>query len=70
MIPSKAPAPPSRDFKHTSSTANLTTRDYFAAAAMQGELSCQTAESGWRGDLDALARYSYKIADAMLKARK
>jgi hypothetical protein len=53
-----------------SAASNLTTRDYFAAKAMQGELACQTQADGdtWN-DLDRLAQRAYRIADAMLKAR-
>lgn len=49
----------------------IRTRDYFAAKALQGELSCQTNEMEWlEQDFFRLAERSYKIADAMLKARK
>ena len=47
----------------------MSLRDYFAAKAMQGELSSQTDESVWTRT-DGLARRAYVIADAMLKARK
>lgn len=44
----------------------MTLRDYFAAKAMQGMLAACT---GWSGaDQDRLAKTSYKMADAMLKA--
>ena len=46
----------------------MTLRDYFAAKAMQGMLAACT---GWSGaDQDRLAKTSYKMADAMLKARE
>ena len=41
----------------------MTLRDYFAAKAMQGLLK----EFGWNDD--SLAKQSYEVADAMLKAR-
>lgn len=63
------PAPPSLPFEHLSATSNLTTRDYFAAKAMQGELTCQGEGFGQWTDLDRLAQRAYLIADAMLKAR-
>jgi hypothetical protein len=41
-------------------------RDYFAAKAMQGLVE----NANWRGmPEDALAKESYKLADAMMKAR-
>lgn len=48
--------------------AGMTLRDYFAAAAMQGELSSQHGMSQWT-DYQRLAEVAYKAADAMLKAR-
>jgi hypothetical protein len=42
----------------------MSLRDWFAGQAMQGELS-----SGSRQDFDDLADVSYRMADAMLKAR-
>jgi hypothetical protein len=45
----------------------MTLRDYFAAKAMQGLVE----NANWRGmPEDALAKESYKLADAMLKARQ
>ena len=43
----------------------MTLRDYFAAKAMQGLLSATKTSDG-----EMIARDSYKMADAMLKARK
>lgn len=43
----------------------LTMRDYFAAKAMQGLLA-----SSVKGSEDQFAEYSYKVADAMLRARE
>ena len=49
----------------------MTLRDYFAAKAMQGELSAQCEESGhYAPDGKALADRCYAFADAMLKARE
>ena len=43
----------------------MTLRDYFAAKAMQGLLSATKTSDG-----EMIARDSYKMADAMLKARQ
>jgi hypothetical protein len=43
----------------------MTLRDYFAAKALQGLLACAEAD----GTNDDFARWAYKYADAMLKAR-
>jgi len=43
----------------------MTLRDYFAAKAMQGLLS-----SDVNAPLETFAKQSYKVADAMLKARE
>jgi hypothetical protein len=45
-------------------------RDYFAAKAMQGFISTMNPTSSLGGAEDYTAKESYKIADAMLKARK
>ena len=45
----------------------MTLRDYFAAKAMQGMLS---ENSGIRYPTDELAKFAYKVADAMMKARE
>ena len=47
----------------------MTLRDYFAAKAMEGQLSCQSEESGFYVDFDKLSANCYEIADAMLEAR-
>ena len=53
---------------------DMTLRDYFAAAAMQGNLAAQSEEFGvYTADGKSqalLCRESYAIADAMLEARK
>jgi len=43
----------------------MTLRDYFAAAAMQGMLADAEGESN-----DSIARYSYDLADAMIRERE
>jgi hypothetical protein len=43
----------------------MTLRDYFAAKAMQADISADT----WGGDYEATALQSYAVADAMLEAR-
>jgi hypothetical protein len=45
--------------------SGMTLRDYFAAKALQGLLACSEAD----GTNDDFARWAYKYADAMLKAR-
>ena len=47
--------------------SGMTLRDYFAAEAMQGMLS---EISGIRYPNDELSKFSYAVADAMLKARE
>lgn len=44
----------------------MTLRDYFAAKAMQGYLIAP--DTGW--NFDEIVAASYKMADAMLEARK
>ena len=49
----------------------MSLRDYFAAKAMQGELSAQGGNSrSWDYDYEALAIRCYDIAEEMLKARE
>ena len=47
--------------------AGMSLRDYFAAKAMQGYMS-RTLIDGF--DEDVIAEMSYKVADAMMKARE
>lgn len=47
----------------------MTLRDYFAASALQGILSCQSEEAGFYQANNA-AKEAYELADAMLEARK
>ena len=55
------------------SVGGLSIRDYFAAAALQGNLASQSNEAGiyTGGDCwEKAAKDSYRAADAMLAARK
>lgn len=47
----------------------MTLRDYFAAKAMQG-LQANPADEVMNMGFDAIAKYAYEQADAMLEARK
>ena len=48
----------------------ISQRDYFAAKAMQPFLD-QLIKQGWvSDDLETVAETSYRVADAMLKARE
>jgi hypothetical protein len=44
----------------------MTLRDYFAAKAMQTIMAWDDDDNNW----DEYAKYAYKAADAMLKARE
>jgi len=48
----------------------MTLRDYFAAKAMLGYAQYRAANSMFVYSNDELAKESYEIADAMLKARQ
>ena len=54
----------------------MTLRDYLAAKAMQGIISLGSNYTYTKEDMDsgtpadAIARYSYQVADAMLKERE
>lgn len=61
------PAFPAMHYDLADNEHGLTMRDYFAAKAMQGMLS---ENSGIRYSNDDLGRFSYELADAMLKARE
>ena len=69
MQDKNTPAFPQNDRVATAiSIANsqgMTLRDYFAAKALQGLLSNRNAEAA----IDEFAKKSYRMADAMLKAR-
>jgi hypothetical protein len=45
----------------------MTLRDYFAGKALQGLMSKVKPEAHWE---DYRAKWSYEVADAMLKARE
>jgi hypothetical protein len=45
----------------------LTMRDYFAGQALQGLMSKVKPEAHWE---DYRAKWSYEVADAMLKAKE
>jgi hypothetical protein len=48
----------------------MTLRDYFAAKGMQAFLD-QLIKQGWHSDdLETVAETSYRMADAMMKARE
>jgi hypothetical protein len=62
-------------YQHKNPTSGLTTesegmtlRDYFAAKAMQGVIAATPAQI--QIEEPHLAKWSYKMADAMLKARE
>jgi hypothetical protein len=62
--------------------SGMTLRDYFAAAALNGSLASQCKDSHWvfsnipddfendTGALSGIAKLSYDLADAMLKAKE
>jgi hypothetical protein len=54
-------------------TGGMTLRDYFAAAALQGNLASQSIDIGYYDGADSwdkAATDAYQAADAMLKARE
>jgi len=54
-------------------STGMTLRDYFAAAALQGNLASQSIDVGYYDGADSwnkAATDAYKAADAMLKARE
>lgn len=74
---SNEPAFPTSILCRTASTVptdeqGMTLRDYFAAKAMQGELTSPSLV--WNGPIEKLfadiAEHAYKMADAMMTARK
>ena len=60
------PAFPRSATDHCHSQEGMTLRDYFAAAALQGNI----AHPEVTGNRDDIAMDAYKYADAMLKARR
>ncbi len=66
--PPAFPVFPETGAGHASAFQGMTLRDYFATKAMQGMLSACT---GWTSaNQDLMAKTSYMMADAMLKARE
>lgn len=56
----------------TQAFPGITIRDYFAAAALQGEMAAQSERDGWVNSPDSIRAATekcYRIADAMVKAR-
>jgi TPR repeat protein len=53
----------------TASSEGMDLRDYLAASALQGFLAYHATAGRYAPPDDELARESYKMADAMLKAR-
>jgi hypothetical protein len=54
-------------------STGMTLRDYFAAAALQGNLAGQSIDVGYYEGKDAwnkAAKDAYAVADSMLKARE
>lgn len=47
----------------------MTLRDYFAAKAMQAQISSASVDIQWDRGYDEIARCAYAQADEMLKAR-
>lgn len=58
--------PTAADNGHSTNQDGMDLRDYFAAKAMQGMLADHTRDNY----PEEHAAYAYKIADAMMKARK
>lgn len=50
-------------------TSGMTLRDYFAAKAMQSLLTSDIGKDGW-ATVHGISGDAYKVADAMLEARK
>ena len=56
---------------HAEEWCGMTLRDYFAAKAMQGWLTTYTGDvTCFMVSTTAVAKFSYQMADAMLKARE
>ena len=54
--------------RHMRAEQGMTLRDYFAAKAMGG--MCTGAPLPQKNELDLIARRSYEMADAMMRARE
>lgn len=66
IINNGGPAFPLHPDERNVSRYGMTLRDYFAAKAMQGMILLQS----YRGTAADMAKESYSMADAMLKARE
>lgn len=67
------PAFPVREGVLEKTQPGMTLRDYFAAKAMQANwqtMLSQSAPKNADSAIELMARVSYKVADAMLEARK
>ena len=65
--------PVSPEIYNGTGLCGMTLRDYFAAAALQGNLASQSIDVGYYDGEDSwnkAATDAYKAADAMLKARE
>lgn len=60
---------PASDMFEREDRKGMDLRDYFAAKAMQGILTTDPDDQGHEDSLEAIAIVSYKVADAMMKAR-
>lgn len=58
------------DGTHYHSHPGLSLRDYFAAKAMQGDISSMQAHEDPASAAHHIAARAYAVADAMLKARE
>ena len=56
-----------KEYKDVAASFGITTRDYFAAKAMQ--VMCMNADT-WGLQADSVALEAYAMADAMLRARE
>jgi len=61
------PAFPAQHYDLAEGEHGMTLRDYFAAKALQGLITTGNSEDEW--DEPVMAKWSYRMADAMLKAR-
>lgn len=52
------------------SAPGMTLRDYFAAKAMQGMCAAPMGKFPYQLEIESIACDTYKMADAMLEARK
>lgn len=63
------PAFPFPVMHSNSAPAGMSLRDYFAAKAMQGILSCFAEYKGAGDNMQSRAKLAYEVADAMLAER-